>query len=81
MDMNMLQEFFMWCSLINGILLIITTLMTAFGGNIIFKMHGMLYPLSREAFNIAMYSMVGIFKIFWLVLNLVPYIALLIIRS
>ncbi len=55
--------------------------MTAFGGNVVYKLHGMLYPLSREAFNIAMYSMVGIFKIFWLVFNLVPYIALVIMNS
>ena len=77
----MLQDFLMWCSIINGIFLIITTLMTVFGGNIVYKLHGMLYPLSREAFNVAMYSMVGIFKIFWLVFNLVPYIALVIMKS
>lgn len=81
MDTNMLQELLMWCSIINGILLIITTLMVTFFGNTVFKLHSLLYPISRDAFNIAMYSMVGIFKIVWLVFNLVPYIALVIIRS
>ena len=41
-------------------------------------MHSKWFPLSRDAFNIALYSFLGLFKIFVLGFNLVPYVALVI---
>jgi hypothetical protein len=38
-----------------------------------------LFPVSREAFDVAIYSILGLFKIVWLVFNAVPYVALLIV--
>lgn len=37
------------------------------------------FPLPRETFNVLIYSLLGLFKIFFLVFNLVPYLALVIV--
>ena len=78
MDITVVRAFFMWCSIINGALLILSFLMCAYAGNWIYQMQSGWFPISREAFNVAIYSFIGLFKTFFLVFNLVPYIALLI---
>jgi hypothetical protein len=37
------------------------------------------FPIPRETFNVVIYSFLGVFKIFWLVFNVVPYVVLLIV--
>ena len=69
----------MWCTIINGSLLVISFLFCAFAGNWIYRMHSKWFPISREAFNVTIYCFIGLFKIFVLVFNLVPYIAWMII--
>ena len=78
MDIAMVREFFMWCTILNGGLLILSFLICASAGDWIFRMHSMWFPLPRDAFNIAIYSFLGLFKIFFLMFNLVPYVALVI---
>jgi hypothetical protein len=39
----------------------------------------MWFPIPRETFNVLIYGFLGLFKIFFLTFNLVPYLALLII--
>ena len=75
MDIIIIKTFFMWYSIINGALLVLSFLICAFAGDLVYKMHSKLFPISREAFNVAIYSFMGLFKIFVLVFNLVPYIA------
>jgi hypothetical protein len=75
-----LREFFMWCTIINGGILILTCIMSMFAQNFIYSMHKKWFPITKEEFSIAIYSFLGLFKIFFIVFNLVPYIALLIIK-
>ena len=79
MDIIIIKTFFMWYSIINGALLVLSFLICAFAGDLVYKMHSKLFPISREAFNVAIYSFMGLFKIFVLVFNLVPYIACVIV--
>ena len=79
MDMQMAREFFMWCTIINGALLVISSLMLVCAPDWVYRMQSKWFPISREAFNIVIYSFVGLFKIFVLVFNVVPYVALLIV--
>jgi hypothetical protein len=69
---------FMWCTIINGSLLVLSFLICAFAGDWVYRMHTKWFPISREAFNVAIYSFIGLFKIFVLGCNLVPYIAFVI---
>lgn len=77
MDIPTLTSFFMWCSLINGALLIIWTLALMLAPDLVYRTQSRWFPISRESFNLVIYSFIGLFKIFFLMFNLVPYIALL----
>ncbi len=80
MDIQTLTDFFMWCTIINGGLLAVWAIVCMCPLDWIYNTHSKWFPISREAFNVAMYSFLGLFKILFLVFNAVPYVALLIIR-
>ena len=75
----MLQKFFMWCTIINVALLILSSLLCIYAGDWVYKKQGKMFSISRDTFNVAIYSFIGLFKIFILIFNLVPYIACAII--
>ena len=79
MDIEALREFFMWCSIINGCLLIMMFIFTAFAGDLVYKTQSKFYPMPRETFNIVIYSFIGLFKLVFIALNLVPFLALSIV--
>lgn len=80
MDIHMLCVFFMWCTIINAGLLIFMSLILTFAGDWIYRLHTKWFPLPRETFNAMIYSFLGLYKIVFLVFNLVPYVALLIMK-
>ncbi len=79
MDILALRTFFFWVTIFNAILLFITMAIYTRGGNWVYSVHGRLYPMTRETFNVAIYCFVGAMKLIVLMFNLVPYLALLII--
>lgn len=79
MDIQTVRTFFMWCSIINGGLLIFSFLTCAYAREWVYQMHGRWFPMRREAFDVVIYGFIGLMKIFVLLFNLVPYIALVII--
>lgn len=79
MDIQTVQAFFMWCTIINGGLLIISFLTCAYAREWVYQMHGKWFPMPREAFDVVIYCFIGLMKIFVLLFNLVPYIALTIV--
>jgi len=80
MDINMLGVFFMWCTIINAGLLVLSSLICVFAGEWIYRLHAKWFPMSRETFNVVLYSWLGLYKMAFLMFNLVPYIALLIME-
>jgi hypothetical protein len=78
MGIQTLTTLFMWCTILNGALLIFSSLLCTFAGGWIYSLHRKFYPISRDAFNIAIYSFIGLYKIVFLTFNLIPYLALLI---
>ena len=79
MDITIVRAFFMWCTIINGGLLILSFLVCACAGNWVHRMQSKWFPISREAFNVAIYSFIGLYKMFILGFNLVPYVVLVIV--
>ena len=79
MNIDMLRAFFMWCTIINAALLVLSFLISACAGDWVFRMHSKWYPISREAFHVAIYAFVGCYKMVVITFNLVPYLALLIV--
>ena len=80
MDITVIKGFFFWCTFIDVLLLVLSFLFCAFGGDWIYRMHCKWYPISREAFNVVMYCFVGLFKMFVIVFNFVPWVALVIME-
>ncbi len=79
MDIQIFTTFFMWCTIINGGILILWLVFIALAPDCIYHIQTKWFPVSKETFNVAMYSFFGLFKIIFLFLNVVPYVALLII--
>ena len=79
MNIQTLTAFFMWCTIINGALLIFWTIMCIMAPNMVYRTQSKWFPLPRETFDVVMYAFLGWFKIIFLVFNAVPFMALLII--
>jgi hypothetical protein len=79
MDITTLTAFFMWCSVINGTLLIVWTLALMLVPDLVYRIQSRWFPISRDSFDLVIYGFIGLFKIFFLMFNLVPYIVLLLI--
>ncbi len=79
MDIQTLTTFFMWCTIINGGLILWTAVWSMFASNLVYRMQSKWFPIPRETFNVVIYSYIGLFKIVFLVFNVVPSVALLII--
>lgn len=79
MDIQTLTSFFLWCTILNGALLVLWTTMCIFAPDLVYRTQSKWFPIPRETFNVVMYAFLGLFKIGFLVFNVVPLLALLII--
>ena len=79
MDIETLTKFFMWCTIINGAMLILSSVMSMAASDWVYRMHSKWFSISRDAFNVAIYSFMGFYKTVIIVFNVVPYVALLIV--
>ena len=79
MNIQILTSFFMWCTIINGGLLILSTIMIIPAEDLVYRIHSKWFSFSRGTFNVIIYSFLGLYKMMIMVFNLVPWIALLII--
>ena len=79
MGIQALTAFFMWCTILNGALLVLWTTMCMFAPNLVYRTQSKWFPIPRQTFDVVIYSFLGLFKIVFLVFNLVPYVALLIV--
>lgn len=80
MDLTTLTSFFMWCTILNIGLLASWALIWLTMPDLVYRIHTRWFAISRETFELAFYSFLGVFKVFFIVFCLVPWLALLIIR-
>ncbi len=82
MDIVMLTDFFMWCTILNAGLLVLSFSLIAFGfgSDLVYRIHSKWFPMSRETFNTALYLLIGVYKLLVFVFNLVPWLVLVIIK-
>jgi len=78
MDIDTMTSFFLWCTILNGALLVLWTTMCIFAPDLVYRTQSKWFPIPRETYNVVMYAFLGLFKIVFLVFNLVPLVALLI---
>jgi membrane-bound metal-dependent hydrolase YbcI (DUF457 family) len=79
MDITTLRAFFLWCTIVNAALLLLTSLACIFFSDFSYQMNNKFFSISRQEFNVILVSFIALYKIFVLAFNLVPYIALAII--
>ena len=79
MDIQTLTSFFMWCTIINAALFTLWAVMWLMLPDLVYRTQIKWFPIPRETFNVVFYSFLGLFKIFFLIFNVVPYVSLLII--
>lgn len=79
MAIQTLTAFFMWCTIINGALLILWVTMCIVAPDLVYRTQKIWFPIPRETYDVVMYSFLGFFKIVFLIFNAVPYIVLLIL--
>ena len=78
MNIKLLTDFFMWCTIINGGILMFWTAFFLFAPDLVYRTQQRWFRASRETFDIVMYTFLGLFKLAFLLFNLVPFLALLI---
>ncbi len=76
MTMQVLTDVLMWCTILNGGLLIVSWVVCAFAGNWVYSMHSKWFPMPRETFNVVIYTFLGVYKILFWVFFAIPFIAL-----
>ena len=79
MDVQLLTGFFMWCTILNGALLVFWSTMFMLAPDLVYRTQSKWFAISQDTFNTVMYSFLGLFKIVFLVFNVVPYVSLLIV--
>ena len=78
MDIQTLTTFFMWCTILNGVLMIVSFVICVSAGDWAYRIHCKLFPLPRETFNVLIYSFIGLYKLLFFFFNVIPYVVLLI---
>lgn len=80
MNVETLTEFFFWCTVVDGGILILWTLMFLAAPNMVYRTQRAFVNIPRETFDLVMYGFIGGFKMLFLVFNVAPLVALLIMR-
>ncbi|WP_455756518.1 DUF6868 family protein [Sulfurimonas sp.] len=79
MDILNLEEFLLWCFIINYSVLFLWFFMFVMAKDLVYNLHSKWFDIPREKFDGIHYIMLGFYKLFIFLFNLVPYLALRII--
>lgn len=81
MDLPQFTRFLMWCMILNTGFLLLWTVAFRSMPDFIYRQQRKWFGIAREAFDATNYQLLGIFKMLVIVFNVVPYLALLIVRN
>ena len=79
MNLHTLTAFFLWCTIINGVILILWTMFLVLAPDFLYRIQNRWFPIPRGTYDVVMYAFLGLFKILFLVFSVTPYAALLIV--
>ena len=79
MDIQILTEFFKWCSILGIALLMLSAGIYLWAKDSVYKIHSQWIDISRENFNLVFYCFLGLFKVVVWVFAIIPYLALVIV--
>ena len=81
MEYSDLCEFFKWCLIINAGILVFWYIFYLAARDTIYRIHSRWFKLTEEKFASIHYRLMAQYKIAVIILNLVPLIALLLLRG
>ena len=73
---DQIEQLFMWCSLINIVLMLFTFLVIIVFNEKIVSIHSRLFKIPKESIGIAIYSFLGIWKLFTFMFFVIPWLCL-----
>ena len=79
MTIEIIRSTLAWCTVINWVLLLWWLLFFTLAHDWTYRLHGKWFNLSVEKFDAIHYAGMAFFKLFILLFNLVPYLALRIV--
>jgi len=80
MNLEMLSQFFLWCSVINLAVSLLVFLVVMIGKNQVYRIHSKLFNVSEEKVAETTYSSMTNYKTIIFVFNIIPYIVIQIIK-
>jgi hypothetical protein len=80
MNSSTLTSFFLWCSILNYAVLLVWFAVYMLGHDTLYKLHSRWFRISVEQFDGIMYGSMAVYKLGILLLNIVPLLALWILR-
>ena len=79
MNLDIMTDFFKWCSILNGSIIIISLIIFMFSSDFSYKNNKWLFGGSKEDFKKTIYTVLLCYKMLVIVFNIVPYFVLLLI--
>lgn len=79
MDVATLTQFFQWCTVLSVGVYVIWTLFFLLAPNFVYRVQTRWISISRDTYDVVIYSLMGFYKIVLIVFVIVPYLSLLII--
>ncbi len=80
MSLETARSFFLWCSVLNYALLGVWALLATLGRGGVHGLVGRVFPISREQFDLINYAGITLYKTGIFLFNIIPCIALYIIK-
>ena len=79
MSVDVVRNFFLWCTVINYLVLVVWFLLVAFPHQWIYRLWGKWFRLTAEQFDTINFAGIAFYKVSILLFNLAPYVALRIV--
>jgi hypothetical protein len=79
MSIDVARNFFLWCAVINYLVLMVWFLLIVSPHQWLYRLWGKWFPLTAEQFDVINFAGIVLYKLGILLFNLVPYVALRIV--
>ena len=79
MSVEIVRDVLGWCVLINFLILIVWFLIFTFAHDWVYRLHSKWFNLGVEKFDAIQYAAMAFYKLGFIALNLVPYLAIRIV--
>lgn len=76
MSIDVVRTFFLWCAVINYLVLVVWFLLLVFPHQWLYRLWGKWFGLTAEQFDAINFGGIALYKVGILLFNLAPYIAL-----